>query len=44
MKDFFKDINGRRVLQVALLGSAVFLAYNNVSGWGWLLFILFCTL
>lgn len=44
MKEFFESFNGKRVLQLALIGGAIFLAINNVSGWGWLLFILFCTL
>lgn len=44
MKNFFKDINGERVLQVALVGGIVFLAYNNMDGWGWLIFALLCTL
>lgn len=44
MKDFFKDIDGMRVLQVVLVGGIVFLAYNNMEGWGWLVFALLCTL
>lgn len=44
MKDFFKDISGERVLQVALVAGIVLLAYNNMDGWGWLVFALICTL
>jgi hypothetical protein len=29
-----------KVIDVLLIIGAVFLAYNNIDGWGWLLFIL----
>jgi hypothetical protein len=38
------DKNWDRLLQIALVGGIVFLAYNNMDGWGWLVFALLCTL
>lgn len=44
MKDFFENINGLRLVQIALVIGITFLAYNGLDGWGWLVFCLFVTL
>ncbi len=36
--------NWGRLLQIVLVGGIVFLAYNDMDGWGWLVFALLCTL
>ncbi len=38
------DENWGRLLQIAIVGGIVLLAYNNMDGWGWLVFALLCTL
>lgn len=35
-----KIINLDKLLDVALVCGIVFLAYNNLDGWGWLTFVL----
>jgi hypothetical protein len=44
MREFFKDINGKRVFQCVLVAAITYLAVNQVDGWGWLVFALLCTL
>ena len=36
-------ISSFRMLQLALVGGIVYLASNQLEGWGWLVFILFIT-
>jgi len=40
MKEYFENLDFDKVIDVLLILGAVFLAYNNTDGWGWLLFIL----
>ena len=37
-------ITNRTILQVALITGIIILAYNQLDGWGWLVFVLLCTL
>jgi hypothetical protein len=39
----FKQL-GLNLFRLALVAGIVVLASNNKEGWGWLVFILFCTL
>lgn len=34
-------MNFNKLIDVALILGVVFLAYNRIDGWGWLIFILF---
>jgi hypothetical protein len=36
--------DNKTLLQIALVAGIVILAFNNMDGWGWLIFILICTL
>jgi len=44
MKEFLKNFDSLRIVQISLIIATVILALNNIDGWGWLLFILFITL
>ena len=37
-------ITNRTIFQIALITGIVILAYNQLDGWGWLVFALLCTL
>ncbi len=39
MKEFFGNLDFDKVIDALLIFGAIFLAYNNTDGWGWLLFI-----
>lgn len=39
-----KNLDNRTILQIALVAGIVILAYNNIDGWGWLVFGLLITL
>ena len=43
MKEKFKEI-GLNVFRLALVAGIVYLSMNEKEGWGWLVFILLCTL
>lgn len=38
------NYDNRTLLQIALVAGIVILACNDLDGWGWLVFILLCTL
>lgn len=40
--DTTSDIR-KALLQLSLVGGVVMLSMNDKEGWGWLIFILFCT-
>ena len=44
MKNWKDYINWEKIFQIALIAGIVYLAVNNVDGWGWLVFILLITL
>jgi hypothetical protein len=44
MKDYFKNIDGLTIIQIIMVIGVIVLAYNNIDGWGWLLFVLALTL
>ncbi len=39
-----KNKTNTTILQVALVAGITVLAYAGLEGWGWLLFVLICTL
>lgn len=39
-----KNYDNKTLLQIALVAGIVILACNDLDGWGWLVFILLCTL
>ena len=43
MKDKFKEIS-LNIFRLALVAGIVYLASVDKEGWGWLIFILLCTL
>lgn len=38
------NYDNKNLLQIALVAGIVILAANDLDGWGWLVFILLCTL
>jgi hypothetical protein len=41
MKSFFSKLDLDKVFDMVLLVCIVFLMFNNIQGWGWLLTLLF---